>query len=269
MVRNYRAGGVAGNSALRGSHPRYMPDTRSGYPPTVKPRERATVRTVLPPNLSGLESLARNLRWSWHAPTRALFSGLDPDAWERARGNPVTFLHSLSGSRLAAISADAALLAQIDAAVADLNQYLTGPTWYSAEVPSGPAAIAYFSPEYGIAAAMPQYSGGLGILAGDHLKSASDLGVPIVAVGLLYGAGYFRQGLDASGRQTESYPHLDPAGMPLTLLREQDGSPAVVAIDVADGKVLHAQIWRAGRRPRAVVAPRREHPPQPRRSSAG
>jgi starch phosphorylase len=203
------------------------------------------VRTILPPNLSGLESLARNLRWSWHAPTCALFSGLDPDAWERARGNPVTFLHSLSGSRLAAISGDAALLARIDGAVDDLNRYMTGPSWYEAEVPSGPAAIAYFSPEYGIAAAMPQYSGGLGILAGDHLKSASDLGVPIVAVGLLYGAGYFRQGLDATGRQTESYPHLDPAGMPLTLLRETDDSPAVVAIDVADGKVLHAQIWRA------------------------
>ena len=222
-----------------------MPDTRSGYPPTVKPRERATVRTVLPPNLSGLESLARNLRWSWHAPTRALFSSLDPDAWEIARGNPVTFLHSLSGSRLAAISADTALLARIDGAVDDLQRYMTDPSWYEAEVPSGPAAIAYFSPEYGIAAAMPQYSGGLGILAGDHLKSASDLGVPIVAVGLLYGAGYFRQGLDATGRQTESYPHLDPAGMPLTLLREQDGSPAVVAIDVAGGKVLHAHLWRA------------------------
>jgi starch phosphorylase len=176
---------------------------------------------------------------------RALFSSLDPEAWERARGNPVTFLHSLSGSRLASISGDAALLARIDAAVADLGRYLTDPSWYSTEVPDGPAAIAYFSPEYGIAAAMPQYSGGLGILAGDHLKSASDLGVPIVAVGLLYGAGYFRQGLDATGRQTESYPHLDPVGMPLTLLREEDGSPAIVEIDVADGAVLHAQIWRA------------------------
>ncbi len=211
----------------------------------MKPRERVTVRTVLPPALSGLESLSRNLRWSWHAPTRELFSSLDPDAWERARGNPVTFLHSLSGSRLAAIAGDKALLARIDAAVADLDRYLTDPSWYASEVSGGPEAIAYFSPEYGIAAAMPQYSGGLGILAGDHLKSASDLGVPIVAVGLLYGAGYFRQGLDATGRQTESYPHLDPVGMPLTLVREEDDAPATIAIEVADGKVLHAQMWRA------------------------
>jgi len=211
----------------------------------VKPRERVTVRTVLPENLSGLESLARNLRWSWHAPTRALFSSLDPDTWNTARGNPITFLHSLSGSRLAAISADKALLARIDAAVEDLERYVSAPSWYQESVPSGPAAIAYFSPEYGIAAALPQYSGGLGILAGDHLKSASDLGVPIVAVGLLYGAGYFRQGLDATGRQTESYPHLDPVGLPLSLLREKDGSPAVVAIDIGEDRVLSAQIWRA------------------------
>ncbi len=211
----------------------------------MKPRERVTVRTVLPENLGGLESLARNLRWSWHAPTRALFASLDPETWADARGNPITFLHSLSGSRLAAISADKALLARIDAAVDDLERYLTAPSWYQEEVPSGPASIAYFSPEYGIAAALPQYSGGLGILAGDHLKSASDLGVPVVAVGLLYGAGYFRQGLDATGRQTESYPHIDPAGLPLTLLREQDGTPATIGIDIDDERVLCAQIWRA------------------------
>ncbi len=211
----------------------------------MKPRERVTVRTVLPENLGGLESLARNLRWSWHAPTRALFASLDADTWAASGDNPITFLHALSGSRLAAISGDKALLARIDAAVDDLERYLTAPSWYQESVPSGPAAIAYFSPEYGIAAALPQYSGGLGILAGDHLKSASDLGVPVVAVGLLYGAGYFRQGLDATGRQTESYPHLDPAGLPLSMLREEDGSPATVAIDVGEDRVLHAQIWRA------------------------
>jgi glycogen phosphorylase len=165
----------------------------------VKPRERVTVRTVLPDALGGLEILARNLRWSWHAPTRELFASLDGDAWARARGNPVVFLHSLSGTRLASIASDSDLIGRIDAAVADLAEYLAAPSWYGTSITGGPEAIAYFSPEYGIAAALPQYSGGLGILAGDHLKSASDLGVPIIAVGLLYGAGYFRQGLDATG----------------------------------------------------------------------
>ncbi len=122
------------------------------------------------------------------------------------------------------------------------------PTWYDG--PDGPGdtrprAIAYFSPEFGITAEMPQYSGGLGILAGDHLKSASDLGVPIIGVGLLYGAGYFRQGLDAAGDQTESYPILDPATVPLQLLREADGSPVDIVLDFPDDIVLHAQVWRA------------------------
>ncbi len=122
------------------------------------------------------------------------------------------------------------------------------PSWYDgAEGPGEgrPAAIAYFSPEFGITAEMPQYSGGLGILAGDHLKSASDLGVPIVGVGLLYGAGYFRQGLDAAGDQIESYPGMVPASVPLTLLREVDSSPVDIAIDLPHGVVLHAQVWRA------------------------
>ena len=224
----------------------------------VKPRERVTVRAVLPENLAGLDELARNLRWSWHAPTRELFAGLDPETWERSRHNPVAFVHALSGSRLAAISGDAGALARIDAALTDLRGYLAAPSWYDSQDGPGdgrPAVIAYFSPEYGITAAMPQYSGGLGILAGDHLKSASDLGVPIVAVGLLYGAGYFRQGLDASGRQTESYPHLDPANMPLHLLREEDGTPTIVSIDLPEDRVLHAQVWRAdvGRVPQLLL----------------
>ena len=211
----------------------------------MKPRERVTVRTVLPDTLGGLEILARNLRWSWHAPTRELFESLDGDAWARARGNPVVFLHSLSGSRLASIAADSDLIDRIDGAVANLSEYLAAPSWYGTAVTGGPVAIAYFSPEYGIAAALPQYSGGLGILAGDHLKSASDLGVPIIAVGLLYGAGYFRQGLDATGRQTESYPHLDPAAMPLALLREDDGTPTIVEIELPGDRTLRAQVWRA------------------------
>ena len=109
----------------------------------------------------------------------------------------------------------------------------------------GPAAIGYFSPEFGITAVLPQYSGGLGILAGDHLKAASDLGVPIVGVGLLYRHGYFKQSLSREGWQQETYPVLDPDGLPISLLREADGDPATITIALPDGPELLARIWVA------------------------
>ena len=111
--------------------------------------------------------------------------------------------------------------------------------------PTAPAAIGYFSPEFGITAVLPQYSGGLGILAGDHLKAASDLGVPIVGVGLLYRHGYFKQSLSREGWQQETYPVLDPDGLPISLLREADGSRATIAIDLPGGPPLVARIWVA------------------------
>ena len=108
-----------------------------------------------------------------------------------------------------------------------------------------PRPIAYFSPEFGITEVLPQYSGGLGILAGDHLKSASDLGVPIVGVGLFYKTGYFKQSLNRDGWQQETYPVLDPDGLPLSLLREDDGSACVITLDLPGGRELHAHVWRA------------------------
>lgn len=209
---------------------------------------RFTVRTSLPAALAGLDELAHNLRWSWHAPTCDLFARIDPGLWEQVHGDPVALLGALSPQRLAELAADPDTVAAVHAAVADLREYLTAPRWYQQRQASEaalPAAVAYFSPEFGITAVLPQYSGGLGILAGDHLKSASDLGVPIVGVGLLYGAGYFRQALTRDGWQVESYPVLDPDGMPLTLLREQDGTAAQVRIALPGGRVLHARIWVA------------------------
>ena len=151
------------------------------------------------------------------------------------------------------------------------SDYLTGDRWYA---PQGrrrraPRAIAYFSPEFGITAVLPQYSGGLGILAGDHLKAARDLGVPLVGVGLFYRHGYFRQALDRDGWQQESYPVLDPDELPLTLLREADGTPRDVSIDLPGGPDLVARVWRRPRRPRAAAAARHrrrgEQRPLPRR----
>ena len=125
---------------------------------------------------------------------------------------------------------------------------MTGDRWYQGLGDDVPASIGYFSPEYGITAVLPQYSGGLGILAGDHLKSASDLGVPIVGVGLLYRHGYFRQLLSREGWQQERYPVVDPDELPLTLLREVDGSPAKVSDRrTRRAPARRAHLGRAGR----------------------
>lgn len=209
---------------------------------------RFTVRTLLPAELAELDELAHNLRWSWHAPTRDLFADIDPALWVQVGGDPVALLGALRPERLVALAADEAFVGRLHEAAQDLRRYLTEPRWYQHRAqasPELPAAIAYFSPEFGITSVLPQYSGGLGILAGDHLKSASDLGTPIVGVGLLYGAGYFKQALTRDGWQVETYPVLDPDGLPLTLLREDDGTPATVQIALPGGRTLHAYIWTA------------------------
>ncbi|GAA4416531.1 glycosyltransferase family 1 protein [Georgenia halophila] len=211
---------------------------------------RFTVRNVLPERLAPLDTLALNLRWSWHTPTRDLFASLDPELWERVHGDPVELLGSLSPQRLEQLAQDPGLVGEVERLDADLRTYLTEPRWYQQLDGDGqhadkPDTIAYFSAEYGVTAVLPQYSGGLGILAGDHLKSASDLGVPIVGVGLLYGAGYFKQSLTRDGWQHETYPLLDPDNLPLTLLREQDATPARVSLALPAGRTLHAQIWVA------------------------
>ncbi len=210
---------------------------------------RFTIHPVLPEGLDPLRSLMLNLRWSWHAGTRELFASIDPLSRELAEQDPATLLSRVPQDRLARLAADPEFLRRLRAAGDDLQEYLTGPRWYQAEPADAagglPTAIAYFSPEYGITAALPQYSGGLGILAGDHLKAASDLGVPLIGVGLLYRHGYFTQSLSIEGWQTERYPASDPNGLPLTLLRDADGSAVRVSVGLADGAALSAQIWVA------------------------
>ncbi|MEU6090397.1 glycosyltransferase family 1 protein [Streptomyces sp. NPDC047085] len=211
----------------------------------MKAIRRFTVRPVLPEPLRPLSDLARNLRWSWHAETRDLFQSVDPEHWTAAGGDPVRLLGRVSPERLAELAEDRRFLRRLTAVADDLDDYVTGDRWYQEQDEGLPAAVAYFSPEFGIAAALPQYSGGLGILAGDHLKAASDLGVPLIGVGLLYRHGYFRQTLSRDGWQQEHYPVLDPNELPLTLLKETDGSPARLALALPGGKALHARIWVA------------------------
>ncbi|MEU6353431.1 glycosyltransferase family 1 protein [Streptomyces sp. NPDC047072] len=214
----------------------------------MKAIRRFTVRPVLPEPLRPLSDLARNLRWSWHAETRDLFQSVDPERWAASGGDPVRLLGSLRPARLAELAEDRRFLRRLTAAADDLSDYVTGERWYQAQSAGLPAAVAYFSPEFGITAALPQYSGGLGILAGDHLKAASDLGVPLIGVGLLYRHGYFRQSLSRDGWQQEHYPVLDPNELPVALLEEADGSPAQVSLALPGapgGKQLHARIWLA------------------------
>ncbi|WP_028280410.1 alpha-glucan family phosphorylase [Arthrobacter sp. H5] len=211
----------------------------------MKAIRRFTVRTVLPENIAPLGKLAGNLRWSWHLPTARLFHDIDPDAWEASGNDPVTLLGSVTRERLQLLAGNQELVTRIQDLGRDLDGYLSEPRWYQSLGDDAPRSIAYFSPEYGISAVLPQYSGGLGILAGDHLKAASDLGVPLVGVGLLYQAGYFKQSLSRDAWQQETYPVLDPDGLPLTLLREEDGSAATVVLPLPNGRELSAHIWRA------------------------
>jgi len=211
----------------------------------VKAIRKFTVRAVLPEALAALEELAGNLRWSWHEPTRQLFEHIAPELWREIGTDPVALLGAVDPGRLDELAGTPEYVARVNAMRVDLRNYLEKPRWYQSLKGPKPAAIAYFSPEFGIAAALPQYSGGLGILAGDHLKSASDLGVPLVGVGLFYRAGYFSQAISPDGWQMESYPLLDPDGLPLSVLRRADGSAVQVSLALPDDRTLHARVWQA------------------------
>jgi starch phosphorylase len=212
----------------------------------VRAIRRFTVRPVLPEALASLGTLAANLRWSWHPETQDVFESADPGLWESVGKDPVKLLGSLGQARLTELAQDPTYLARLGQAQADLDAYLSQDRWYQRKGGAdAPRSIAYFSPEFGITAVLPQYSGGLGILAGDHLKSASDLGIPVVGVGLLYKHGYFKQSLNAEGWQQETYPVLDPDELPLTPLREEDGSRAKVTVQLPGGPDLVATLWVA------------------------
>jgi len=211
----------------------------------VRAIRRFTVRPVLPPPLHALGELAGNLRWSWHPPTQDLFASVDPELWEASGHDPVGLLGMVPAARLQQLSEDPAFIGQLEKERADLQTYLTEGRWYQSLGHDLPRSIAYFSPEYGITAVLPQYSGGLGILAGDHLKAASDNGVPILGVGLLYRHGYFRQSLSRDGWQQESYPILDPDELPISLLRLPDRSAAKITVGMPGGDSAVARIWVA------------------------
>jgi glycogen phosphorylase len=202
--------------------------------------------TQLPAELAELHRLACNLRWSWHAPARALFERIDPVLWRESNHNPVLLLDSVGRPRLDELAADASFVAAVRAEAADLRRYMSAnDTWYVRNYDADASrTVAYFSAEFGITECLRIFSGGLGVLAGDHLKSASDLGVPLVGVGLFYGLGYFTQQIDAEGTQRDAYSPADPRLLPLRPVLGEDGAPVLVSVPLGT-HAARARIWRA------------------------
>lgn len=200
----------------------------------------------LPESLRPLRRLANNFRWTWHHPTRELFREIDRSLWEQVEHNPVQLFSRLGEDRLATLASDPVFLAKLNACAQDLDSYLTAETWFGNTYPdeSDKTLVGYFCAEFGVSEALPIYSGGLGVLAGDHLKAASDLGIPLVGVGLLYSRGYFRQYLTPDGWQQEVYPQYDFYELPLSLVRDAEGSPLRIEVEMPD-RVVTCQIWRA------------------------
>ena len=192
-----------------------------------------------------LRELARNLWWTWQPNVVALFRELDPSLWRKVDHNPVEFLKRLPADQLERRAAEMALDSRINYAARRLAEYLKDTDSWGAMHASILRArpVAYFSAEFGLHESLPIYSGGLGVLAGDHLKSASDLGIPLIGVGLLYAQGYFRQSLDANGWQQENYLNADLESLPIESVTKPDGQPLEIAVETHTGS-LHARVWR-------------------------
>jgi len=213
----------------------------------MRPVHTFSVVPSLPKGIEGLRQVAQNLRWCWSHESVELFRRLDRDLWETAGHNPVLLLGTIDQSKLEEAAKDDAFVAHLRRVESNLEGYLAADsTWFRraygalGDLP----LIAYFSAEFGLTECLSIFAGGLGILAGDHLKSASDLGVPLVGVGLLYQQGYFRQYLSQSGWQQESYAVNDFYNLPVSMVQQSDGRPVIVEVDLA-GRPAYAQVWKA------------------------
>ncbi len=192
---------------------------------------------AVPAPLQALTEVASNLHWTWDRDTQTLFEELDPNAWKLTGNDPLRLLATITAARWAELATDAHIIDATAAAAERLRDAIESPRWFQGRTESPLGLVAYFSPEFGLSETLPQYSGGLGVLAGDHLKAASDLGLPLVAVGLLYAEGYFRQRLNADGLQEERYPPLDPHGLAL------EPTGVQVGLDIA-GDHVRVNVWK-------------------------
>jgi len=213
---------------------------------TSELEKRVTTKNVIPAPLMPLERLAWNYWWSWAADGASVFRDLDAEIWEECEHNPRQLLSRTSAYRLAQAATDPVYLERVRRIDEAFNSYLSNThSWHDSNSSiTHQTPVAYFCAEYGVHNSLPLYSGGLGILAGDHLKSASDLGLPLISVGLLYRYGYFRQRLRNDGWQEEHYGETHPTELPISLINNVDGSPLLIDLTIRERTVL-AQVWRA------------------------
>ena len=197
----------------------------------------------MPKGLDGLSELAMDLRWSWNHDADRLWEQIAPELWART-GNPWLILQNVSTARLNALGADSTFRKKLGDYVASYQNAMKKPSWFQQAYPESSLTVAYFSMEFGLSEALPLYSGGLGILAGDYMKTASDLGIPAIGIGLLYQQGYFRQVLDIAGSQVEFYPYDDPSQLPIMPVRDRDGEWLAVEVDFP-GRHVKLRAWQA------------------------
>jgi starch phosphorylase len=212
----------------------------------VKVYGRMTVFPIMPSRISRLYELAYNLWWSWHPEARALYRKIDPELWEDVDHNPVRFLSEVQPQLLEEAANDAIYLQHYDSILSDLDRYMDprAETWFSHTYPElVDRTIAYFSAEFGLHESLPIYSGGLGILSGDHCKEASDLGLPLVGVGFLYPQGYFRQSITREGVQEAFYDKLHFSEVPALPAVGPDGNEVMISVDLP-GRRIHAKVWK-------------------------
>ncbi len=221
-----------------------------------KPDERMTLLrqkiSILPPRLEGLAALATNLSWSWNRDARSLLRSIDPPLWRETHHNPIALLREVLPSRLERLAQDPDFLGRYDAVMEWMaDDRRRDRTWFARRYPSlADRPVAYFCAEFGLHNSVPIYSGGLGILAGDHCKTASDLGLPFVGIGLSYMKGYFDQRLRADGWQEDSDDHVDPVLTPLLELRGPEAEPHLTTVETF-GRPVRVRVWtmRVGRIP--------------------
>ena len=196
-----------------------------------------TVQAHLPENLTKLRELAYNLWWVWNSDAKNLFRQIDNEMWHRASSNPVLLLNMLGYDKLVELSKNRVFMAQLDSIYEEFQEYMAVPR------PEGRPSVAYFSMEYGLSSVLKIYSGGLGILAGDYLKEASDSNVDMTAIGFLYRYGYFTQTLSPEGQQIANYEAQNFNNLPIQQVRNEDGSPMVIDVPYPD-RFVHAFLWR-------------------------
>ena len=206
---------------------------------------KITVNPQLPKRIGKLSEIANNLWWSWNTEFLRLFKMIDRDLWETCEKNPVKFLKQVSQDRLEAVATNQEFLKEYDRLAKEFDDYVTSKnTWFSNKYPENKKdLIAYFSAEYGLDQTIPIYSGGLGILSGDHLKSASDLGIPLVAVGLLYKNGYFHQKINGYGDQETEYNNIDLSNLPINPVKDENGEELKIYVKFEKRKI-YLKVWK-------------------------